>query len=257
MGSTNKTTNYELSQYIGTDKPSWLNDYNNDMLKIDNAMKANATTAANAQSTANSADGKADANTLAIGTLDTQINTPSTGLAAEVAGNTTDIGNINGKIGDTPLSTVAQTLTGAIEEVKRSIPSLNNVLTFLETKSFAANYDGVKTVSAVMDECYNAFASYISSLTGKVYKIISASYRNVSMSGANVTERSFRTTAPANIIASDILFSPVGYTGATATFGTSGSTAVTNVNGTSTNISSDTSFSSGAASITIEVYQII
>ena len=43
FGSTNKTTNYELSQYIGTDKPTYLGDYNGDMLKIDTAIHNNAT----------------------------------------------------------------------------------------------------------------------------------------------------------------------------------------------------------------------
>lgn len=38
MASTNKTTNYELSQYIGTDKPTYLGDYNSDMSKIDTAI---------------------------------------------------------------------------------------------------------------------------------------------------------------------------------------------------------------------------
>lgn len=42
MASTNKTTNYELSQYVGSDKPTYLGDYNGDMLKIDAGMKANA-----------------------------------------------------------------------------------------------------------------------------------------------------------------------------------------------------------------------
>ena len=28
MSSTNKTTNYNLSQYIGSDKPTYLGDYN-------------------------------------------------------------------------------------------------------------------------------------------------------------------------------------------------------------------------------------
>ena len=42
MASTNKTTNYELSQYIGTDKPTYLGDYNSDMSKIDTAMHTNA-----------------------------------------------------------------------------------------------------------------------------------------------------------------------------------------------------------------------
>lgn len=42
FASTNKTTNYELSQYVGADKPTYLGDYNSDMLKIDTQMKKNA-----------------------------------------------------------------------------------------------------------------------------------------------------------------------------------------------------------------------
>lgn len=43
MASTNKTPNYNLSQFVGTDIPQWLTDYNNDMSKIDTQMKANNT----------------------------------------------------------------------------------------------------------------------------------------------------------------------------------------------------------------------
>ena len=39
MSSTNKTTNYELSQFIETDRPAWLTDYNSDMRKIDSNLK--------------------------------------------------------------------------------------------------------------------------------------------------------------------------------------------------------------------------
>ena len=42
MASTNKTANYDLSQFVGTDRPTWLGDYNSDMEKIDARMKANA-----------------------------------------------------------------------------------------------------------------------------------------------------------------------------------------------------------------------
>lgn len=35
MASTNKTTTLDLSQFVGTDKPDWLTDYNEDMDKID------------------------------------------------------------------------------------------------------------------------------------------------------------------------------------------------------------------------------
>lgn len=38
MASTNKTANLKLSQYINSDRPSYLQDYNDDMLKIDNGF---------------------------------------------------------------------------------------------------------------------------------------------------------------------------------------------------------------------------
>jgi len=40
MASTNKTANYDLSQFIETDKPGWLTDYNSDMRKIDSNLKS-------------------------------------------------------------------------------------------------------------------------------------------------------------------------------------------------------------------------
>lgn len=55
MSSTNKTPNYNLSQYIGTDKPTYLGDYNGDMLKIDTQLKANADSVSNAASAAGAA----------------------------------------------------------------------------------------------------------------------------------------------------------------------------------------------------------
>lgn len=74
MASTNHTANYDLSQYLGADKPTYLGDYNSDMFKIDTALKGLSddidelntdvgvaqTTANSANTTANTADGKAD-----------------------------------------------------------------------------------------------------------------------------------------------------------------------------------------------------
>ena len=42
MTATNKTANYDLSQFVGTDRPTWLGDYNADMAKIDTQLKQNA-----------------------------------------------------------------------------------------------------------------------------------------------------------------------------------------------------------------------
>jgi hypothetical protein len=42
MTTTNHTKNYNLSQFAGTDRPTWLGDYNGDMAKIDAQLKRNA-----------------------------------------------------------------------------------------------------------------------------------------------------------------------------------------------------------------------
>lgn len=42
MTATNHTKNYNLSQFVGADRPTWLKDYNGDMAKIDAQMKQNA-----------------------------------------------------------------------------------------------------------------------------------------------------------------------------------------------------------------------
>lgn len=56
MASTNKTPNFDLSQYIGSDKPTYLGDYNSDMSKIDTAMATNKTNSENAVTVATGAN---------------------------------------------------------------------------------------------------------------------------------------------------------------------------------------------------------
>ena len=77
MSSTNSTSNYALSQFLGTDKPAWLSDYNSDMSKIDTGIH-------NAQTTATGADGKADTNATSIGTLANLSTTEKTNLVGAV-----------------------------------------------------------------------------------------------------------------------------------------------------------------------------
>lgn len=77
MASTNKTTNYQLSQFIGTDKPAWLGDYNQDMTKIDTGIK-------NAADTATAASGSATSANTAIGTLTNLSTEAKTNVVAAV-----------------------------------------------------------------------------------------------------------------------------------------------------------------------------
>lgn len=60
MASTNETDVLKLPQFIGTDKPSWLGDFNGAMLKIDTAVGKNIGDISNATTIANAAKATAD-----------------------------------------------------------------------------------------------------------------------------------------------------------------------------------------------------
>lgn len=49
MPASEHTANYNLSQFAGTDRPTWLGDYNGDMTKIDAQLKKNADAIASAE----------------------------------------------------------------------------------------------------------------------------------------------------------------------------------------------------------------
>lgn len=126
MSASNHTTTIELSQYISTDKPTYLTDYNGDMLKIDNAIAADRDSISTAQNKANTADGKADANKTSIDTLNAQINgdptDPSdTGLAGKVTDNSGDIDTIEALLGNGTPTTSNQTVIGAINGLEGAI----------------------------------------------------------------------------------------------------------------------------------------
>lgn len=75
MSATNKTTYLDLPQYIGTDVPSWLGDFNGAMEKIDTGYNNVDIKAGKAASTANSASSKADINTQSITSINAELKT--------------------------------------------------------------------------------------------------------------------------------------------------------------------------------------
>lgn len=117
MSATNQTTNYDLPLFIGTDKPSWLGDFNGAMNAIDTAIKGRAddisslqsrmtatetvantassnastalTNASNAQNAANAAQSTADnAATAASGAQSTANTAVSNAATAQNTANT-------------------------------------------------------------------------------------------------------------------------------------------------------------------------
>lgn len=75
MSATNKTTYLDLPQFIGTDVPSWLGDFNGAMEKIDTGYNNVDIKAVQAASTANSASSKADINTQSITNINAELKT--------------------------------------------------------------------------------------------------------------------------------------------------------------------------------------
>lgn len=98
MSSTNSTNNYNLSQYVNNDKPTYLGDYNADMAKIDTALHTNATNIQTATQTANQATQTANtANTTAETAQNTAntANTTANSALTKATANETAINHFN------------------------------------------------------------------------------------------------------------------------------------------------------------------
>ena len=129
MSSTNKTTNYELSQYIGTDKPTYLGDYNSDMLKIDTRMKANQTAT--------------ETNATAIGTVS---GTATTALEKATAN-------------ETAISGVSSTATSALNKANSNetdITALKKYNNVVLPETLIGTYKGLPLYRKIVEHTINA-----------------------------------------------------------------------------------------------------
>ena len=158
MSSTNKTTNYELSQFLGTDKPAWLADYNSDMSKIDAQMKVNA-------DAVSVTDGKADNNTTAIGTLSSLTTTAKTNLVSAV--------NEVDSNADTAQNTATQASTVA-NSAKTEADNLSAYLSITSSAKATVTISG-GTVGNINDVYYIIFTS---GSTG-IPKGVKVTYKNL------------------------------------------------------------------------------
>lgn len=123
FSSTNKTTNYELPQFIGTDKPTWLGDINQAMLDIDTGMHENATDIATMQSDVESASAAASQASQDVSTLTSTVNTLSTNVTAV----TTTANNAQSTA--TSALNTANTANGKADTNASNIGNLSNLIT--------------------------------------------------------------------------------------------------------------------------------
>lgn len=140
FNSTNKTTHYELSQYVSSDLPTYLVDYNSDMSKIDAGINTAQTTADTASTAATNAQTAAE-------TAQSTANTAVTNAATAQSGVNTNATNI-GTLAN--LTTVAKSdLVSAINEVdgKNFIETTTSQST---NKAYACSY-----INTAIEEVYD------------------------------------------------------------------------------------------------------
>lgn len=123
MPSTNKTNPYELSQFIGSDIPSWLSDYNSDMLKINNAIQEAKTSADDAMSSAGSASSDVTALSNTVTGLSESLNTTN----QNVTKNASDIASINSSVSN--INQNIDSLNGKVNANSESIGNLTTQVT--------------------------------------------------------------------------------------------------------------------------------
>lgn len=106
MSHTNSTANYNLPQFVGSDKPAWLGDINPAMTAIDTAIK-------NVSDSASTADGKATTAQSDIATLGNTVNNLSGTVStqgSQINSNTSQISNLTNGLNSatTDLATLTQ-----------------------------------------------------------------------------------------------------------------------------------------------------
>lgn len=204
MASTNQTSHYELSQYIGSDKPTYLVDYNQDMAKIDSGIYG--------------AKSEADTNTASIGTLSNlgttdktnlvsainEINTQTIANTTNIGTNTNNITSLNNNVGNlSNLNTTNKSnLVSAVNEVNANAKNIEK-FNFLYFDNYTQASDFV-TNNATISAVNLTIATNSDGSIGKIYGQI---YAKCGQGGGSISiQTRLRPTANISIWPSGITF---------------------------------------------------
>lgn len=126
MAHTNSTSNYGLPQWIGTDKPTFLGDFNTAFYDIDAQMKTNADAAAAATTTANTA---ASAASTASTNATTALNTANS-AANEAASATSAAASATSTANNAATDASAALRASAANTIENLAPAYDPTLTY-------------------------------------------------------------------------------------------------------------------------------
>lgn len=182
MSSTNKTTHYELSQYVGSDKPTYLTDYNGDMAKIDAGIYG--------------AKSLADVNESSIGDLTTLTTTAKSNLVSAVNEVDSDLGTLSTTVGNHTTAIADNTsdigtLTNLTTTAKNNLVSaINEVDSNCDTNTSAiGNLTNLETTTktnlvSAINEVNNNFTNF------NLTNIQTISYTDMTVTGGTLTRGS-------------------------------------------------------------------
>lgn len=156
MSHTNSTTNYNLPQFIGTDKPTWLNDVNGAMSAIDAQMKLNADSATSAGTSATTANN-------AIGTLANLETTAKTDLVSAVNEVNTNVGTVSG---------VASSASATATQANNKATALESALNMTQFQKIQYTDMTKANLSSARGYGYLYYASNADGSVGKIYGMI-------------------------------------------------------------------------------------
>lgn len=151
MGSTNKTKYLKLPQWIGTDKPTFLGDFNDAFLKIDTGYNTLNGTATTAGAEAGQAVEKATEALTKVNTITPTVNTANENATQALA------------TANTALSTASSNTTKieSLQQSKANISDLDNWQTISTTTLVTASI--ISTVAVSYNpyiKCLNMFGRF-------------------------------------------------------------------------------------------------
>lgn len=137
MSATNLTKNLKLSQFVASDKPSWLGDVNGDNKKIDDGYGVLAGEISKANDTASSAKSQSDANTQTLTNVNSELEDYGNRITAlEAGGGTEQLEQRVNTLGTDveALQTRADTFEENISQNGTDITALNGRVDTIEPK---------------------------------------------------------------------------------------------------------------------------
>ena len=154
MSATNLTKNLKLSQFVASDKPSWLGDVNGDNKKIDDGYGVLAGEISKANDTASSAKSQSDANTQTLTNVNSELEDYGNRITAlEAGGGTEQLEQRVNTLGTDveTLQTRADTFEEDISQNSTDITTLKDKVATIEPK-VKTNADTITSLNATTSE---------------------------------------------------------------------------------------------------------